>query len=30
MGLYFKPDELLRFERAGEKWIYDMSAGDPE
>lgn len=30
MGLYFKSDELLRFDRAGEKWIYDMSAADPE
>ena len=30
IGLYFKPDELLRYERAGEKWIYDTSAGAPE
>ena len=30
IGLYFKPDELLRYERPGEKWIYDTSAGAPE
>lgn len=30
IGLYFKPDELQRFERASEKWIYDMSGSTPE
>ncbi len=28
--LYFKPDELLEYDRAGDAWIYDMSGGDPE
>jgi nucleoside-diphosphate kinase len=30
IGLYFKPEELLTFERAGERWIYDMSGNTPE
>lgn len=30
IGLYFKPDELLRYERANEAWIYDFSGGAPE
>lgn len=30
IGLYFRPDELLAYQRAGEAWIYDMSGGDPE
>lgn len=30
IGLYFKPDELINYERAGEKWIYDVSGGSPE
>ncbi len=30
IGLYFNPDDLLLYERAGEGWIYDMSDGDPE
>jgi len=27
IGLYFKPDELLRYERATQRWIYDSSGG---
>lgn len=30
IGLYFKPEDLLRYERAGETWIYDMSGSEPE
>lgn len=30
IGLYFKPDELLNYQRGGEKWIYDYSGGEPE
>lgn len=30
IGLYFKPEDLLDYERAGEGWIYDMSGGTPE
>lgn len=30
IGLYFKPDELVKMDRAGEKWIYDMSGGAAE
>ncbi len=30
MGLYFKPDELLTYERGNEKWIYDCSGDEPE
>ena len=30
IGLYFRPDELLAYERANERWIYDMSGGEPE
>ncbi len=30
IGLYFRPDELLAYERASERWIYDMSGGEPE
>jgi len=30
IGLYFKPEELLRYERAGENWIYDFSSGPAE
>ncbi len=25
-----KPDELLSYERASEKWVYDFSGKDPE
>ncbi len=30
MGLYFKPDELLTYERGIDKWIYDYSGDEPE
>ncbi len=30
IGLYFKADELVGYERAVERWVYDTSAGDPE
>lgn len=30
MGLYFKPDELLSYQRGNEKWIYDYSGEKPE
>jgi nucleoside-diphosphate kinase len=30
LKLFFKDGEVLSFERAGEKWIYDMSGGKPE
>lgn len=30
IGLYFKPDELLGYERGNEKWIYDHSGDEPE
>jgi nucleoside-diphosphate kinase len=30
IGLYFKPEELLRYERAAQRWIYDTSGGAPE
>ncbi len=30
IGLYFKPEELLRYEPIEQKWIYDTSAGAPE
>lgn len=30
IGLYFKPEELLRYERGNEKWIYDHSGDEPE
>lgn len=30
IGLYFKPEDLLTYERASEKWIYDVSGGAPE
>lgn len=30
IALYFKPGELLRYERATEKWIYDYSGAAPE
>ncbi|MBN2562630.1 MAG: nucleoside-diphosphate kinase [Phycisphaerae bacterium] len=28
--LYFKPEELLAYERGNEKWIYDYSGAEPE
>ncbi len=30
IGLYFKPEELLDYQRTGERWIYDCSGGEPE
>lgn len=30
IGLYFKPDDLLSYERGNEKWIYDYSGEVPE
>ena len=30
IGLYFKPDELLKLDRPIERWVYDSSAGAPE
>lgn len=30
IGLYFKPDELLKPDRAIERWVYDTSAGAAE
>ncbi len=30
IGLYFRPEDLLTYERAAEKWIYDVSGGAPE
>lgn len=30
LGLFFKPEEILGWERAGERWVYDMSSGKAE
>jgi nucleoside-diphosphate kinase len=30
IGLYFKPEDLLGYERPIEKWVYDVSGGTPE
>jgi len=30
IALYFKPEELLAYDRANESWIYDLSGGAPE
>lgn len=30
IGLYFKPDELAKYERACDKWVYDYSGPTPE
>ena len=30
LSLFFGQGEVLDFERAGDKWVYDMSGGDPE
>jgi nucleoside-diphosphate kinase len=30
IGLYFRPDEIMRYERATQRWIYDTSTGEPE
>lgn len=30
LGLFFKPDELLEYDRSMDAWIYDMSGAEPE
>ena len=30
IGLYFRPEELLSYERGIDKWIYDYSGDEPE
>jgi nucleoside-diphosphate kinase len=30
LGLFFRPEEVLGWERAGERWIYDLSSGKAE
>lgn len=30
IGLYFKPEDLLTYERANERWVYDHSGATPE
>ncbi len=30
IALYFKPDELLSYDRPGDRWTYDMSGGEPQ
>ena len=30
IGLYFKPEELLDWQRGNEKWVYDYSGDEPE
>ncbi|MBK9189687.1 MAG: nucleoside-diphosphate kinase [Phycisphaerales bacterium] len=30
LKLFFQPGEVLSFERAGDRWVYDMSGGKPE
>lgn len=30
LKLFFKDGEVLNFERAAERWVYDMSGGKPE
>lgn len=30
IGLYFSKEDLVGYERANEKWIYDVSGGSPE
>lgn len=30
IGLYFNPDELSKYERACDKWVYDYSGPTPE
>lgn len=30
LGLFFAQGELQSFDRAGEKWVYDFSGGQPE
>jgi nucleoside-diphosphate kinase len=30
IALYFRPEELLAYERAGDRWTYDTSGGEPQ
>jgi len=30
IGLYFKPEDLLRYERTSDRWTYDCTGGAPE
>lgn len=30
ISLYFKPEEILGYERPIDRWVYDMSAGSPQ
>jgi nucleoside-diphosphate kinase len=30
LKLFFQPGEVLSYERAGEKWVYDFGSGKPE
>ena len=30
IAFYFKPEELLNYQRGNERWIYDFSGGEPE
>ena len=30
IGLYFKPEDLLKYEQTSERWTYDFSGGAPE
>ncbi|HZW09718.1 MAG TPA: nucleoside-diphosphate kinase [Phycisphaerales bacterium] len=30
ISLFFRPEEILSYSRAGEAWIYDLSSGTPE
>lgn len=30
IALYFKPDELLGYERQSDRWTYDTSGGEPQ
>lgn len=30
LTLFFKPDEILAYTRAGDQWVYDSAAGKPE
>jgi nucleoside-diphosphate kinase len=30
IGLFFRPDEILAYDRAVDQWVYDLSSGQPE
>lgn len=30
IALYFRPEELLSYDRAGDRWTYDTSGGEPQ